>query len=40
MRSAIVSGGISPTTNCHHTGKLCKLSDPHGDDPLIPTTSL
>jgi hypothetical protein len=38
MRSDIVSGGISP--NCHYTGKLCKLSDPHGDDPLIPTTSL
>jgi hypothetical protein len=35
MRSDIVSGGISHTTELpDHTGKLCKLSDLHGDHPL------
>jgi peroxiredoxin len=41
MRSDIVPGGIFPDYELpDHTGKLCKLSDLHGDDPLILTTSL
>ena len=41
MLSDILSGGISPTTELpDYTGKLYKLSDLHGDDPLILTTSL
>jgi peroxiredoxin len=41
MRSDILSGGIFPEYELpDHTGKLYKLSDLHGDDPLILTTSL
>jgi hypothetical protein len=41
MLSDIVSGGIFPDYELSdHTCKPCELSDLHGDDPLILTTSL
>ena len=41
MRSDIVPGGIFPDYELpDHTCKQCELSDLHGDDPLILTTSL
>ena len=40
MRSDIAPGGVFPDYQLpDHTGKLCKLSELQGDDPLAPSSA-